>query len=123
MIPQFFDPIEIDCSPDMFNLDAVLQEDSPPTAANANSYLTVPNMYYSNSDSDAYASSDDSYSSAKKPKRRRRLSSQINRRYQCDFPGCQKSYEKVSHLNTHRLHKGHGQKLSKIELASCSGAC
>eukprot|EP00834_Sanchytrium_tribonematis_P002464 NODE_76_length_23837_cov_1.242396.p14 type:complete len:182 gc:universal NODE_76_length_23837_cov_1.242396:13755-13210(-) len=45
-------------------------------------------------------------------KRHRRKFTEIERIYDCDFPGCDKSYESISHLNTHREKKKHGEKKS-----------
>ena len=47
-----------------------------------------------------------------KVKRHRRKSEEIYRRYNCNFEGCLKSYEKISHLNTHRQRKCHGPNMS-----------
>ena len=46
-------------------------------------------------------------------KRRRKLSKEVDRYFHCDYPGCYKSYGTVSHLNTHRKQKQHGQPLLK----------
>ena len=42
----------------------------------------------------------------------RRKYNEIDRCYACDFPGCSKSYGKVSHLNAHRDTKKHGPRVS-----------
>ena len=48
-------------------------------------------------------------------KRRRRKHNQIDRKYACDFATCSKSYGTVTHLNTHRIQKGHGDRLTKAD--------
>eukprot|EP00835_Amoeboradix_gromovi_P004575 NODE_364_length_10092_cov_0.435905.p5 type:complete len:174 gc:universal NODE_364_length_10092_cov_0.435905:5383-5904(+) len=40
--------------------------------------------------------------------RKRRKSNEIDRKFFCDFPLCHKSYGTITHLNTHRVSKGHG---------------
>ncbi len=45
-------------------------------------------------------------------KRKRRKFDQMERIYDCDYLGCLKSYETISHLNTHRQLKNHGHSLS-----------
>ena len=45
-------------------------------------------------------------------KRQRRKHTEMERIYDCDFPGCDKAYESISHLNTHREKKNHGDKMS-----------
>ena len=128
-IPQFFHPqpiiIENLNSPDLFDLDAVLfaQEDTPVMMANSQC-LEVPSFVYSGNTSESeysYYSGSDGYASGytsstsnnrlqiQKPKRKRRLSNQINRMYKCDFPDCKKAYEKPSHLKTHKFRKNHNQ--------------
>ena len=53
----------------------------------------------------------------KERKRRRRKHDQIDRKYSCDYPTCSKSYGTVTHLNTHRIQKGHGARLTKADFA------
>ena len=43
--------------------------------------------------------------------RKRRKSNEIDRRFFCDYPLCHKSYGTITHLNTHRVSKGHGKVL------------
>ena len=50
-----------------------------------------------------------------KVKRPRRKAADMIRVYGCDFCGCYKSYEKLSHLNTHRKGKNHGVNLSQSD--------
>eukprot|EP00835_Amoeboradix_gromovi_P005075 NODE_444_length_8544_cov_0.465127.p4 type:complete len:198 gc:universal NODE_444_length_8544_cov_0.465127:5835-6428(+) len=45
-------------------------------------------------------------------KRQRRKHREMERIYDCDFDGCDKAYESISHLNTHREKKNHGEKKS-----------
>ena len=45
-------------------------------------------------------------------KRQRRKHTEMERIYDCDFEGCDKAYESISHLNTHREKKKHGDKKS-----------
>ena len=47
-----------------------------------------------------------------KLRKKRRKHDEVNRQYPCDYPGCTKSYGKVSHLNTHRESKDHGPRVS-----------
>ncbi|PWY96958.1 hypothetical protein BCV70DRAFT_49981 [Testicularia cyperi] len=44
--------------------------------------------------------------------RRRRKSEEIDRKYRCDYPGCDKAYGTLNHLNTHRTGNGHGPRLN-----------
>ena len=125
-IPQFFHPqptiIENLNSPDLFDLDAVLfaQDDIQPMLMNKSQCLEVPTFNYSGNSSESeysYYSGSDGYTSSasngylqtQKPKRKRRLSNQINRIYKCEFPDCKKAYEKPSHLKTHKFRKNHSQ--------------
>jgi hypothetical protein len=48
-------------------------------------------------------------------KRPRRKYHQIDRNYSCKFPGCDKSYGALNHLNAHIKSKGHGEKRSPME--------
>ena len=41
-------------------------------------------------------------------RRFRRKPKQVLRLFDCDFEGCDKSYGTISHLNTHRTRKNHG---------------
>ena len=50
-------------------------------------------------------------------KRQRRKYSEMERNYDCDYTGCCKSYESISHLNTHRYKKDHGAKMSIYDFA------
>lgn len=50
-----------------------------------------------------------------KHRRFRRRYYQINRKYNCTFPGCSKSYGLLNHLNTHIVTKKHGQRKSKAD--------
>ena len=45
-------------------------------------------------------------------KRQRRKHTEMERIYDCDYPDCDKAYESISHLNTHREKKNHGDKKS-----------
>src|SRR2546430_1173311 len=43
-------------------------------------------------------------------KRRRRRADEVERLYQCNWPGCEKSYGTLNHLNTHVRNAAHGNK-------------
>ena len=45
--------------------------------------------------------------------RKRRKSNEIDRKFFCDYPLCHKSYGTITHLNTHRISKSHGQRMTK----------
>ncbi|KHC42270.1 hypothetical protein W5O_03245 [Candida albicans Ca6] len=51
----------------------------------------------------------------KRGRRFRRRFNQIERKYPCSFPGCQKSYGSLNHLNTHIVTKKHGHRKSKAD--------
>ncbi|SPO40042.1 uncharacterized protein PSFLO_05524 [Pseudozyma flocculosa] len=44
--------------------------------------------------------------------RKRRKGDEIDRKYICDFAGCDKAYGTLNHLNTHRLANDHGPRLN-----------
>eukprot|EP00835_Amoeboradix_gromovi_P006763 NODE_875_length_3523_cov_0.099007.p3 type:complete len:113 gc:universal NODE_875_length_3523_cov_0.099007:3186-2848(-) len=44
---------------------------------------------------------------------KRTPSNAVTRLFNCRYPGCNKSYGTISHLNTHRKRKGHGEAQSK----------
>ncbi|SPO21315.1 uncharacterized protein UTRI_00792 [Ustilago trichophora] len=47
--------------------------------------------------------------------RRRRKSEEVERKYRCDFDGCNKAYGTLNHLNTHRATNEHGPRLNAVE--------
>lgn len=55
------------------------------------------------------------YDDSKPNRRFRRRYNQIVRKYNCSFPGCNKSYGSLNHLNTHIVTKKHGQRKSKSD--------
>jgi hypothetical protein len=60
------------------------------------------------------AVSDDPMNSrGQKPKRYRRPPDLIDRQYKCDYPGCNKAYGELAHLNGHRNRLEHGPHLSR----------
>ncbi|SNX84102.1 uncharacterized protein MEPE_02810 [Melanopsichium pennsylvanicum] len=46
--------------------------------------------------------------------RRRRKSEEVERKYRCDFDGCDKAYGTLNHLNTHRATNEHGPRLNAV---------
>ncbi|KAJ9476442.1 putative zinc finger protein, partial [Pseudozyma hubeiensis] len=46
--------------------------------------------------------------------RRRRKSEEVDRKYRCDFDGCDKAYGTLNHLNTHRATNEHGPRLNAV---------
>ncbi|CDW98269.1 hypothetical protein [Sporisorium scitamineum] len=46
--------------------------------------------------------------------RRRRKSEEVERKYRCDFDGCDKAYGTLNHLNTHRATNKHGPRLNAV---------
>jgi len=56
------------------------------------------------------------------PIRYRRAAEEIDRRYKCNYPGCNKGYGLLHHLNTHREATKHGRKM-KFEGMCDAGTC
>ncbi len=110
MTPLFFNPNDV-CCPEIFDLQSVLVAQALQAANYASSSSST-----SSTGSATSCSSNTSNNTTMKRQRRRAF--QIYRIYKCDYEGCGKSYEKVSHLNTHRMLKGHGRNKSKAELIS-----
>ncbi|KAJ1042186.1 hypothetical protein NDA10_000141 [Ustilago hordei] len=46
--------------------------------------------------------------------RRRRKSEEVERKYRCDYDGCDKAYGTLNHLNTHRATNDHGPRLNAV---------
>ncbi|TKY90934.1 hypothetical protein EX895_000932 [Sporisorium graminicola] len=46
--------------------------------------------------------------------RRRRKSEDVERKYRCDYDGCDKAYGTLNHLNTHRATNEHGPRLNAV---------
>ena len=117
MLPQYFNPNSTEDSPDLFNLNAVLEAqlgfghdeiEYMDEGPKIQKYLKVPQFPDSCSASDEENSKSDSDGrNPNKPKRKRRLSNEINRIYKCEYLGCKKAYEKASHLKTHKILKKH----------------
>eukprot|EP00834_Sanchytrium_tribonematis_P005128 NODE_290_length_10614_cov_1.553590.p12 type:complete len:115 gc:universal NODE_290_length_10614_cov_1.553590:3103-3447(+) len=100
-------------SPDSFDIESVL-------AYQDKAFGNSPcNSIYKNTYPPSHSDSSTSHSfMTNSLKRRRRRADQVNRVYTCGHilgPGitCTKSYEKISHLNTHRTKKNHGEKVGK----------
>jgi hypothetical protein len=55
-----------------------------------------------------------------KPKRARRKPDEIERKYQCLFPGCTKAYGELPHLNTHISDSSHGERWTKADYLEAS---
>ncbi|WEJ95222.1 hypothetical protein PSN45_002735 [Yamadazyma tenuis] len=64
------------------------------------------------------ADSEAFYDESKPNRRFRRRYNQIVRKFSCSFPGCNKSYGSLNHLNTHIVTKKHGQRKSKSDFQS-----
>ena len=108
MTPLFFNPNDV-CCPEIFDLQSVLVAQALQAASSSSS---------TSSTGSATSCSSNTSNTTMCLKRQRRRAFQIYRIYKCDYEGCGKSYEKVSHLNTHRMLKGHGRNKSKAELIS-----
>ncbi|KWU41544.1 hypothetical protein RHOSPDRAFT_4806, partial [Rhodotorula sp. JG-1b] len=48
-------------------------------------------------------------------KRPRRRYDEIERMYNCDYPGCTKSYGTLNHLNSHKTMQKHGPKATPAQ--------
>jgi hypothetical protein len=55
-----------------------------------------------------------------KPKRVRRKPGEIERKYKCLFPGCEKAYGELPHLNTHVVDSSHGERWVKADYLEAS---
>eukprot|EP00834_Sanchytrium_tribonematis_P001764 NODE_45_length_32908_cov_0.790271.p24 type:complete len:140 gc:universal NODE_45_length_32908_cov_0.790271:4065-3646(-) len=133
MQPIFFEPEQFDTSPETFNLDVVLSDDpisrapspmpSPlpsPMCGSFNQYLMPEHQQLQQQQQQqqlypVYKQQQPQYAAPyiRMKKRFRKKYKDIERHYKCDYPGCDRSYGKISHLNTHRVQKEHGQRLTK----------
>eukprot|EP00835_Amoeboradix_gromovi_P005702 NODE_565_length_6632_cov_0.218276.p5 type:complete len:102 gc:universal NODE_565_length_6632_cov_0.218276:2542-2847(+) len=98
MIIEFFNPLFEYC-PENFDLTEVLENQND---LNTKNKVDVT----AQQDPERLSAEENKYNNVK-PKRKRRLSRQINRIYVCEYSGCDKAYEKQSHLKTHKQRKHH----------------
>ncbi len=98
-------------SPESFDIDAALSSSSKSEV--------VEELYESVKFVDTYAVHKYKQILVKKLKthrpRHRRKATDIQRQYECDFDNCNKSYERISHLNTHRKLLKHGPPKRSID--------
>ena len=86
--------------------------DAAPTSGSSKVFSYMPS---NGDDSSSTAGSQGHQSSGGPRKRPRRRYDEIERLYSCSWPGCQKSYGTLNHLNAHVAMQKHGPKRSPAE--------